>query len=235
MKAKTFLLTGCFIASISFFASCESSEDAKTLKGISVTPATVSALELDDELELTAKFYPTTAVGDIQWISDNPSLVSITAIAGTKNATIRAVADGTTKVYAKCGAGTVVSNHIEVTAKEIPDLAAQIAGTYKGTVNVSVSGGPPSPISNVDFVLTALTKETVRLTYTATYATIGSQTVTGTLLVSPDFKLSGSASSALINLTQVTGEVNANALTLSSSGTVLGATPLSKTVSAVKE
>ena len=111
MKSKFFVL-GCLIAGICFLSSCK--DDDPVITGINLSPATIPAMEVGDEVELTAIVTPTDASDEVEWVSENTAIVTVTKT-GATTAKVKAVSHGTTNVFASNKAGTVMSTKIAVT------------------------------------------------------------------------------------------------------------------------
>ena len=121
MKSK-FLVLGCLVAGICFLTNCKEDEEQvdTSIKGISIAPTTVAPMEIGAEIELTATITPSDAKGTIEWVSNNTSFVTVTPVAGTNKATIKAIAAGTTQVFARSDTRTAVSNEVTVTVNLPP-------------------------------------------------------------------------------------------------------------------
>ena len=111
MKSKFFVI-GCLIAGICFLSSCK--DDDPVIKGISVSPSTIPAMEVGDEVDLTATVSPADASDEVEWVSENTEIVRVTKT-GATTGKITALSHGTTNVFATNKKGTVMSAKIAVT------------------------------------------------------------------------------------------------------------------------
>ncbi|MDR3194668.1 MAG: Ig-like domain-containing protein [Tannerella sp.] len=173
MKTKFFTL-GCLIASLCF-TGCND-DDEVTVKGISITPATVSAMEIGGTVELTATITPADATEEIRWVSYDPKIISITS-EGSK-AILRADSAGTTRVFATNKTGIVVSEEIEVKVNSA-EYAGFVIGNYIGTAQVS--GAINATLPGVEVTLARVGNEQakVKLNVLTEIPDMGELTVTG--------------------------------------------------------
>jgi hypothetical protein len=145
MKSK-FLVLGCLIAGMCFLTSCKEEDDKPeipkntSITAISISPATVAAMEVNATVELTAAITPADAKESFEWVSSNTAIATVTATAGTNKATIKAIAPGTITVFARNAAKTVVSNDVSITVNRPvseEDIAEALVkdGPFKGGAN----------------------------------------------------------------------------------------------------
>ncbi|MDR3262409.1 MAG: Ig-like domain-containing protein [Tannerella sp.] len=199
---KTKLLTiGYLIASL-YLTGCNN-DDEVTVKNISITPATVSAMETGATVELTASITPADATEAIRWVSYDPKIVSVEGTGTT--ALLTAVASGTTRIFATNKTGIVVSEEIAVKVNS-SEYAGFVVGNYSGTAQLS--GALNANLSGVKVTLSRVGNEpaTVKLTVVATLPGMGAQEITSDAVnVSPGeepetYALSGTASLPALGL-----------------------------------
>jgi len=170
MKTR-FLIFGCLFAFLCLSGCDDDNENIKLVTGISVTPANPDALEIGDELELTATFTPVDATEEIIWVTWDDKILSIEGD-GTK-AKIKALTFGETRIFATNKSRIVVSPDITIKINS-DDYAALMVGNYLGTGSSAM--GPISDI-NIKLERVGLSNSTVKMTIIAEMTGFGEQTI----------------------------------------------------------
>ena len=173
MKTR-FLIFGCFFAFLCLFclSGCgEDEENIKLVAGITVTPANPEALEIGDELELTATFTPSDATEEIVWVTWDDKILSIEGN-GTK-AKIKALTFGETRIFATSKSRVVVSPDIPIKINS-DDYAALMVGNYLGSGESNM--GAISDI-NIRLERVGLSNSTLKMTIIAEMTGFGEQTI----------------------------------------------------------
>ena len=170
MKPK-FLIFGCLLACLCLSGCDSDDENIKLVTGITVTPANPDALEIGDELELTASFTPADATEEIIWVTWDDKILSIEGN-GTK-AKIKALTFGETRIFATNKSRIVVSPDIAIKINS-DDYAALMVGNYLGTGSSAM--GPISDI-NIKLERVGISNSTLKMTVIAEMTGFGEQTI----------------------------------------------------------
>ena len=110
------------------------------VSGITVSPATIPALEIGETVELTATITPDYATEEIRWVAyDKDTITTLKAItleSDGRRAILKAVKAGAAKVFVTNRTGVVVSDEVLVTVNS-DDYAGFVACKYVGTAELS--------------------------------------------------------------------------------------------------
>jgi hypothetical protein len=178
MKTK-FLMLGFWVAAFCLSGCNDDSE--VTVSNITVSPSSVSGMEVGETVELTATVAPDNATEDIRWEIYDPTIVSIENQG--RKAILKAVASGTTRIFATNRTGVVVSDEITVKVNS-SEYAKFVAGNYIGTAEVR--GALSLDLSGVQVKLERVEDAQVKLTLVAEVPGMGELAVTGeSVTVSP--------------------------------------------------
>ena len=171
MKTR-FLIFGCLFACL-FLSGCDDEkENVKLVTGITVSPSAVPAMEIGDEVELSASLTPSDATEEIIWVSWDDNILSIEG-AGTK-ATLKALSFGETRIFATSKSRIVVSPDIAIKINS-DDYASLLVGNYSGSGSSDLLGA----ISDINIKLerVGLSNSTLKITIIADLSGFGEQTI----------------------------------------------------------
>ena len=221
MKAKFFIF-GC-LCTILCLSGCDDKEIS--VSSINISPATISPMEVGDEVELTATVSPADATEEIIWVSWDEDIATVTGH-GDK-AMLKAISPGKTRIYATNKSKIVVSPDLAVTVNS-DDFASLMAGDYIG--NGSVSGMMNDNISDMGITIQRLEAAVVKMTVLANMPGFGEQTITANNLnvlagsTPGTYTLSGTAGLSIMGMNlsfNVTGTFKSsdNSLTMQLLGT----------------
>ncbi|MDR1676500.1 MAG: Ig-like domain-containing protein [Tannerella sp.] len=168
-------MLGLFVAALSVW-SCND-ENEVTVSGITVSPSTIPAMEVGETMELTAAITPDNATEDIRWEVYDNTVVSIES-QDPRKAILKAVASGTTRIFATNKTGIVVSDEITVKVNS-SEYAKFVVGNYSGTAEVR--GALNVDLSGVQVKMERVAGEEaqVKLTLVAEVPGMGELTITG--------------------------------------------------------
>ena len=226
MKAQ-FLIFGCLFALLCL-SGCDDKEKEIIVSAITVSPATIPAMEIGDEVELTATITPADATEEILWVSWDENIAKVEG-QGAK-VKLKAIAPGTTRIFATNQSKIVVSRDMEITVNS-DDYAGFMVGNYIGSG--TLAGAFTDNLSGMGIKLERVgTEQTAaKLTIIASIASFGEQTIIAdrlNLSVGSEpgtYRLSGNAGLTIPNVASftlaVTGtfKVSDKSLTLSLNAT----------------
>ena len=173
MKARI-LIYGCLIIGLCLsLTGCGDDEKVTEITGIEVSPSTIPAMEIGDELQLTAQFSPSNATEDIIWKSWNEKIVKIEGT-GT-NVTLKAIGFGETRIFATSTSRIVVSRDIAIKVNS-DDYAGLMTGNYLGSGTSAM--GPIDGMA-IKIERAGSSNSKVNLTIVAEMSGFGEQTITG--------------------------------------------------------
>ncbi|MDR2763675.1 MAG: Ig-like domain-containing protein [Tannerella sp.] len=155
-------------------SSCNDEKEV-TVSGIIVSPSTIPAMEVGETVELTAMITPDNATEEIRWVTYDP----IVSIEGEgRKATLKALASGTTRIFATNKTGIVVSPDITVKVNSA-EYASFVVGNYSGTAEIK--GALNVNLNGVLVKMARIQGENARvdLTLVAAVPEMGELTITG--------------------------------------------------------
>ncbi|MDR1524541.1 MAG: Ig-like domain-containing protein [Tannerella sp.] len=172
MKTK-FLMTG-LLAAVLCMPACND-ENEVIVSGITVSPSVIPAMEVGEMMELTATVTPDNATEDIRWEAYD-TIVSIENQG--KKAILKAVASGTTRIFATNKSGIVVSDEITVKVNS-SEYAGFVVGKYSGTAEIRGALNVDVPGVQVKIERVEGENAEVTLTLVADVPAMGELTITG--------------------------------------------------------
>jgi uncharacterized lipoprotein YajG len=156
---KTKILMIGLLAAIFCMPACDD-ESEVIVSGITISPSAISAMEVGETVELTATVTPDNATEDIRWEAYD-TIVSIENQG--RKAILKAVASGTTRIFATNKAGIVVSEEITVKINS-SEYAKFVVGNYTGTAEIR--GALTADISDVQVKIGSIEDENALVTLT---------------------------------------------------------------------